>query len=119
MAQSVSVVAQYVLSPVCNKFIIHLKFSTFYSIFSLMRCLRDFKTALTRVYYFTVGREASFASQLFIFWMKGVYLPIVYFLGPVSQVVQEALVCIYIVLEFLPYVIEEKAHKDAGAFIVD
>ena len=70
VAQSVSVVAQYVLSPVCNKFIIHLKFSTFYSIFSLMRCLRDFKTALTRVYYFTVGREASFASQLFIFWMK-------------------------------------------------
>ena len=61
---------------------VHLKFSTFYLILSLMRCLGDFKTALTKVWYFTVGREASFAGQLFIFWLQGVYLPIVCLLGP-------------------------------------
>ena len=28
-----------------------------------MRCLRDFKTALAKVYYFTVGRKASLVRR--------------------------------------------------------
>ena len=86
-----------------------------------MRCLGDFKTALIKVWYFTVGRKASFAGQLFSFWLQGVYLPIVYLLGPTSEVVQGSLVRISFVLGFLPcvIVIEEKAHKNAVALIED
>ena len=84
-------------------------------------CLRDFKTALAKGYYFTVGCEASLAGQLFIFWLEGVYLPIVYLLGHLSLVVkvnQGSLVCMSIVLGYLPCVIEQKGREDPAALIV-
>ena len=60
-------------------------FATFRSIFSLMKCLRDSRTSLRKVYYFTVALEATLVSKLLSYWR--VYLLLVYLLGHVFLVV--------------------------------
>ena len=51
-------------------------FATFRSLFSLMKCLRNSRTSLSKVYYFTVALEAALVGKLLSCWR--VYLLIVY-----------------------------------------
>ena len=60
-------------------------FATFRSIFSLMKCLRNSRTSLSKVYYFTVALEATLVGKLLSCWR--IYVLIVYLLGHVFLVV--------------------------------
>ena len=106
---------------------------------SVIRCVRDFKTALTKYtlkisqlasrlcisancsffgkFFSALGiilrcanRQKGFIYFMFTFWPANPWW---------SGWTRGSLVCISIVLGFLPCVIEEKAHKDPSTFIVN